>query len=196
MFDLVKLDHFKDILPYILDSNIKQFAIKAIPMLPEYFFVVPASSSGKYHPEYATGTGGLLRHTLSAIRIAIELSTLEQFKLTEEEKDLAIVALILHDGWKSGLQNSGNTFHGHPLLPFAILGVNAELMGMLPEEQLDKIFSAIESHMGQWTSSKYEPTIKLKKPRTRLQKFVHMCDYLASRKCITMNFDVPIERRK
>ena len=29
----------------------------------------------------------------------------------------------------------------------------------------------------------------LEKPRTKYQNFVHMCDYLASRKCILLPFD-------
>ena len=44
-----------------------------IELLPNYFFEVPASSTGKYHPEFALGDGGLIRHTKVAVRIAYEL---------------------------------------------------------------------------------------------------------------------------
>lgn len=32
--------------------------------------------------------------------------------------------------------------------------------------------------------------IDLEKPKTKFQKFIHQCDYLASRKCLEFNFDV------
>ena len=38
-----------------------------IELLPDYFFNVPASSTGKYHPEFSLGDGGLVRHTKFAV---------------------------------------------------------------------------------------------------------------------------------
>lgn len=189
-----KIEKFKEPLGYIKNGEIYLFAYMAVMLLPDYFFEIPASSSGKYHPEYAVGEGGLFRHTLSAVRIAVELSTLEQFKLTEDEKDMAIVALMLHDGWKSGLENGKNTVHDHPIVAVNVLKSNDLLMHVLNSERSTKIFDAMLSHMGQWTKSKHSK-VTLRKPKSRLDKFVHLCDYLASRKSIHMFFDVAIERR-
>ena len=42
--------------------------------------------------------------------------------------------------------------------------------------------------MGEWNESK-RSSVVLPKPETDIQKFVHMCDYLASRKDIEVLFD-------
>ena len=48
--------------------------------------------------------------------------------------------------------------------------------------------SAIKTHMGPWTTD-YSGNEVLERPQTKYQNFVHMCDYLASRKCILVPFD-------
>ena len=42
---------------YIKNLKYKENAMKLIELLPDYFFEIPASSTGKYHPSYALGTG-------------------------------------------------------------------------------------------------------------------------------------------
>ena len=61
---------FKDELNYIANEDIKESLITMIEMIPDYFFHIPASSTGKYHPLYATEDGGLLRHTKAVVRMA------------------------------------------------------------------------------------------------------------------------------
>ena len=109
---------FSKELEYIKSEKIKNACQKMIELLPDYFFEVPASSTGKYHPEYALGEGGLLRHTKAAVRIAYELLNDPCIgdKYTQDEKDLMIMALILHDGLKSGLNHEKYTRFDHPLL--------------------------------------------------------------------------------
>ena len=109
--------YFEEELKYIKDKRIRENLIIMINKLPEYFFEVPASSTGKYHPDFSLGEGGLLRHTKAAVRIAVELfndSALNNF--TQNEKDLIIFAITLHDGLKSGLQKSEYTLFEHPIL--------------------------------------------------------------------------------
>ena len=64
---------------FIKDDKIRNFAKVAVSSLPDYFFEVAASSTGKYHPSYALGEGGLLRHTKAAVRIANDLLSLEMY---------------------------------------------------------------------------------------------------------------------
>ena len=64
---------FNKELNYIKNERIKRSLVIMLDKLPDYFYEVPASSTGKYHPEYALGKGGLVRHTKAAIRIAKEL---------------------------------------------------------------------------------------------------------------------------
>ena len=60
---------FLDEFSYIQDENLSEALLNIINMLPDYWFSEAASSTGKYHPEYALGEGGLLRHSKAAMRI-------------------------------------------------------------------------------------------------------------------------------
>ena len=53
--------------------DIADFLKYLVNNLPDYFFEIPASSTGKYHPEFASTTHGLVKHTKLAVRIAYEL---------------------------------------------------------------------------------------------------------------------------
>ena len=51
------------------------------------------------------------------------------------------------------------------------------------------IADSVSSHMGKWNTSKYSDAV-LPTPETDIQKCVHLCDYLASRKHLIFDFDV------
>ncbi|MCD3326841.1 hypothetical protein G8V02_07945, partial [Clostridium botulinum D/C] len=53
---------------------------------------------------------------------------------------------------------------------------------------LDQIVKAIRSHMGEWNKDYRTKKEVLPLPKTRIERFVHMCDYLASRKSINIEF--------
>ena len=93
-------EQFSKELSYIKDEKIKNSLILILKELPEYWFTVPASSTGKYHPKYALGEGGLLRHSKAAMRIGYELLENPTIgdKYTRHEKDLMLLALLVHDG--------------------------------------------------------------------------------------------------
>ena len=171
-------------LNHIKNEEVRNWTIKALNSLPDYVFYIAASSTGKYHPSYALGDGGLVRHTKAATRIAIDLFRLYSF--TDEEKDVILSALLLHNGKKSGDNANGYTVHDHPVLVCNHLK-QQEFFNDIP--QANQICEGIISHMGQWTTSN-KSSVVLPKPTTRVQKYIHLCDYLASRKFIEFNFDV------
>lgn len=180
---------FKDEINYIKNSKIKSSCITMINLLPDYFFEIPASSTGKYHPEYAVGEGGLLRHTKAAVRIAYELlgNPCIGDKYTADEKDLMIMGLILHDGLKSGIEHSKYTKFNHPILVAELIEDNMDSLE-LSDEEIEFVCDVIKTHMGPWTTD-YDGNEVLEKPKTKYQNFVHMCDFLASRKCLLVPFD-------
>ena len=181
---------FERELTYIEDDAVRKFTETALDNLPQYFFEVAASSTGKYHPTYALGDGGLVRHTKAAVRFANHLFTIEQNKnaVSSTERSCVISAIILHDGWKHGDKGSAFTTHEHPVV-CADWIKNAECLNDIINDGIrNAIASAVASHMGEWNESK-RSTITLPKPETDIQKFVHMCDYLASRKDIEVHFD-------
>ncbi len=178
--------YFKHELSYIKDSSIKESLVTMINYIPEYFFSIPASSTGKYHPLYAVGEGGLLRHTKAAIRIAIELFGI--YKFPSHTKDLMIFALVLHDSVKKGYEKEERyTRFDHPLIAADFIKAHSKELS-LSKEDIDFVCSCIASHMGRFNTSEYSDVI-LPIPKTPEEKFVHMCDYLASRKVIDIHFD-------
>jgi hypothetical protein len=194
MDNVAKRTSFQKELEFIKSPTIKFFAECAIEMLPDYFFEIPASSTSRYHPSYALGVGGLLRHTRAAIRIAVELSRLDWWHFTDDEMDLMITALLVHDGWKSGENHEKFTITEHPLVARKMLESNADLMAMIPQEQIDIVLSGITHHMGQWVFDYKTKEKVLDRPETKFEKFIHLADYLASRKCLEMNFDVELSK--
>jgi hypothetical protein len=187
-----KLAIFETELSYIENEDIRKFTGMAIRELPDYFFKIPASTSRKYHPEFAAGEGGLVRHTKGVVRIAKELFRLEMFEyFSHLEKDLILSSLILHDGIKAGVDGL-HTVANHPLLMADFLRTDEELGKMLPTDQIEMISENIAKHMGEWTSDYRTGEVILEKPNTKMQNFCHLCDYLASRKCIEMNLDAPL----
>ena len=180
-----KVNYFDKEYTYIKDDKIRDDLKQLVNGLPDYFFEVPASSTGKYHPKFALGNGGLLRHTKVAVRIAYELLSnpgLNNFM--DREKDLIIVAVLLHDGFKSGLVKENYTRFDHPLLAAQYVSENSAL----PKEDIELIVDMISSHMGIWTTD-YNGNEVLPKPKDKYQRFVHMCDYVASRKFLNVDFD-------
>lgn len=184
-----KIEIMQTELDYIQDDEMREAVSKLVGMLPDYFFEVAASSTGKYHPAYALETGGLVRHTKAAVRVAKELYNAETFtgKYDDLEKDSAIAALILHDGIKHGLKGGKYTVTEHPNLAADFVLENAEAV-KLYEEDAKLIADLIRSHMGQWNSDYKTKEELMPKPETSLEKFVHLCDYIASRKCLEVPF--------
>lgn len=182
-------EYFSKEISYIKDERIKKSLIYMINKLPDYFFMVEASSTGKYHPDYALGEGGLLRHTKAAVRIGYELLLNPAIgdKYTDNEKDLMLMGLILHDGLKKGKEEARYTLFNHPILMANYIEEEKDNLSINDQER-KLVMDVIKTHMGPWTTD-YEGNEVLEKPKTKYQNFVHMCDYLASRKCILVPFD-------
>ncbi len=161
-----------------------------IELLPDYFFEIEASSTGKYHPKFTLGPGGLVRHTKAAVRMGYELLNNPSIgdKYTSREKDLMLIALTLHDGLKHGIPKDRYTRANHPLLICNHLKDHKEEI-KLKEEELNFILSVISTHMGPYNTDYLTKEEILPKPKDKYQNFVHMCDYLASRKFLSIEFD-------
>ena len=69
----MKYKVFENELNLIQDERLKENAKIILNNLPDYFYKIQAASTGKYHPKYALGDGGLVRHTKAAVRFAYEL---------------------------------------------------------------------------------------------------------------------------
>lgn len=174
---------------YINNPRYKKSAETLVSLLPDYFFSVPASSTGKYHPSFAAGDKGLLKHTKVAVRIAREFFLDESITAaySNNEKDLMLIALIIHDGLKSGFEKSEYTKFEHPLLVCDLIKENKDKLEF-NEKEIEFLCHVISSHMGPWNTNNYSNVI-LPKPKSTHQRFVHMCDYLASKKFLDVKFN-------
>lgn len=174
------------------NEDIKEFAIILLDDMPDYIWHVGASSTGKYHPAYSLGEAGLMRHQIAVVRFLNFFLELEQYgsKLTSRERDLIRLSGLIHDGRKSGSQEdyekSKYTRFNHPILMADV--VRSFDGKYLNHDEIEMIADTISRHMGQWNIDK-KTNAELPKPNNKFARMVHVADYLASRKCLTMEFD-------
>ena len=187
----MKHEEFKIELSYIKDDRIRKSCETILDILPDYFYEIPASSTGKYHPSFSLGKGGLVRHVKVATRIANDLFEDPSFKskYTRNEKDIMLMTLILHDSLKSGLNHDKYTAFNHPILISNFVNDNKDKIE-LTDEELKMFRECVESHMGgfPWNVNSYTNE-ELPEPKNKFQVFVHMCDYLSSRKYLDVKFN-------
>lgn len=93
----------------------------------------------------------------------------------------------MHDTVKRGIPEERYTKIEHPLLASKLIKDNKKET-TLTDEEVNLVCSMIETHMGQWNTD-FNGNEVLQKPKTKYQRFVHMCDYLAAQKFININFD-------
>lgn len=187
----IKIIKFELELGLIKNQEIRKFVETCLMEAPDYFFTVAASSTGKYHPQYALGEGGLVRHTQAATRIAYELFRTDMFPYNETQQDLILASIILHDTYKHGLNHSRYTVFDHPIIAAEqVIKSN----GVIKQEYRETISENIKTHMGKWTRDYKSGKEILEKPKTGMQNFVHMCDYLASRKCLEFDFNAELSQ--
>ena len=62
-----------DEIEFIQDDMVKYFVKWALTTVPPAFWLVSASKSGDYHPNFTHCEGGLIKHIKYGVRIAVEL---------------------------------------------------------------------------------------------------------------------------
>lgn len=196
MNDIQKLSIYGDFLNVFTDPIIEKIVKDIIVATPTIFFGASTSSSGKYHPEATNGLMGLAKHSMAVMLTAQDLlrnDTITKIfgleDLSKIDEEIILAACLLHDNAKYGtgkisMEDKVFTKKTHPKLVSKI----AEEAGLFDGEDpivpyLLRILELIETHMGQWTMVDKGDT-ELDKPGTNQQAFVHLCDYIASRKTL------------
>ena len=141
--------------------------------VPDYFFIKPSSSSGKYHPQDEFCTGGLVLHTLRVIEVADLLCDVHD--ITGERRQDILEACIFHDSIKYGNpdQNNVKTVKEHPVLPAFYLDIST------------KVDSLIRTHSGKF----YDFVSDEWDNGTLDQIIVHEADFIASRRNVDISVD-------
>ena len=151
----------------------------------EWFWESGASSSGKYHPQFAQGKGGLVRHTRAVCMVCEELLRMSSYAYMKDEyKDYARLACLLHDTYKYGEGNreDKDCYKEHGKL--AANAVAEAWQEFFNEPCSAFLYHAILSHMGQWVEDRDD------RPFTNIDRLVHLSDYIASRDF----WDIPMFR--
>jgi len=179
---------FADELQMIHDQKIKDFVLECFDKLcPDYFWTVPCSTSGKYHPKVSLGIGGLVRHTKLAVWWGLHLVTAlgdspELKDISDRQlQDEVIATLLLHDLIKNGegLDSDGRPFDRSVTGTHGVTLADRITFGDFAFDDLTslrRIIDGISGHMGIWT------TIESRKPDTAFANLIHLADYCASRK--------------
>lgn len=162
---LIESEDLKDFVRFYLDEKVGKWFKKS-----------GASSSGKYHPVFAQGEGGLIRHTRAVCMVCEELLRMNSYAyMRDEYKDFARVACLLHDTCKYGdgdeIDKAVYSQHG-AIAARKVMQAWHEFFGKPAPELL---LMAIRSHMGQWVEDKED------RPFTQIDRLVHLADYIASR---------------
>lgn len=177
-----KISCFAFELSEIKDENLKKFLTIILEGTGDWFYHDPASTSGKYHPKYALGDGGLMRHTRAVAYWTKELCRTELFDVNEHQGELLYVAAILHDIRKHTA--TGGYIQKHARAGYdLILATQAEHPELLSKEDAQYMADAVSTHMGIWGVNDGE-----RKPTSDAEKLLHIADYSASRKEIVMEF--------
>lgn len=162
-------------LSQIEDPSIRLFTTKALELVPDYFWHVAASASGRFHPLDTLGEGGLVLHTKRVVYLAGQIANV--FKIEGVSLDVLRSAAILHDSFKNGVKDEEHTEEDHPLI------VRHQLRELASETPyFDEILGAIECHQGLWGPQ------PLRMPKKPLDWALHIADFIASRTAVYLYF--------
>lgn len=176
MSDTEKILCFYKQLELIKNENIRNFVKIILIETGDWFYNDPASSTGKNHPYFALGEGGLTRHTKAVVYFMKTFLDTKLYDIDEYHSDLMIGAAILHDIRKhtaDGLYVENHAREGYN----AIIETQKLHPELISEEDAMYMAIPISTHMGIWGEKQGE-----KIPQTDMEKLLHLADYCASRK--------------
>ena len=186
-----------------MNAVLCKFAQELIEEIPSYFWSVGASSTGKHHPEFSNGDGGLARHSLMAYRWLKNMIETNPSDIDDLAPSM-IIASLFHDCCKRGNQDnpSEHTLHEHPIIgaKFILdkaekfLSENMDFIDTTPEDEdsfkheIGMVVACVESHMGKWNTSKYSDVV-LPIPSNPIQYMVHLADCISSKKYTSFDYE-------
>jgi hypothetical protein len=169
---------FDDILSNIRNSHIRLFTRNCLESANEELEWIPASTSGKYHPEECTKKGGLIVHIQRACYFGYTFIKSHQWE-ENIKGDILISSLLLHDIAKKGdYKNNYDAYINHPLIGAEQTRKHAQ---DIPENIFRIIFNCIKYHYGPWTHKSYQKPME---QYTQLEYLTYLADFLSSQKTL------------
>jgi len=182
----VAKEFFETELELIEHGDIRHFTEYLLNKAPAYFWLVPSSSTGKWHPPQENGTGGLVRHSKAVAYFAERLC--RAYAVEGRDKDLILSACVSHDICKYGLvmQKHTTKTHGTDGANY-ILNMWKQFVndkGELPEQDVLVICRGVAHHMGRWTINGK----KFPEEYTTSELIVHLADMMAASSEVSLGF--------
>jgi DNA polymerase len=160
-------------LGWISDPVIRKWCVKAWLAAPDYAYTAPASMSGKYHPAFALGERGLVRHT-RAVAYAVH-RWCGRIGCSAVETDCMVAAALMHDVVKYGdtygdrSDRSYKQYQRHASISADHVATHRP--PGVDDDAAACVESLVRTHMGQWGSTP---------PSSKWEKLLHLADMLTS----------------
>ena len=167
---------FEEEIDMIAHEEVKQFLLKAIDLLPEYFWYE------KHIPTYYNATDKnqtVVEHTKDVVALVNELLT--AYDASDILRDIVLVAAILHEGWVRGTTCSDNIDPFYPLYPQKIL-LEKNYNLIVPEAVWRGITDTLEGHLGE-----FSPNPKIIPQKGSPAYLLHIADYLCNNSVVSIN---------
>lgn len=172
----MKCQPLMDIINQINDEKIRLFVQTVLNSLPDEFYLMRTSITGKYHPPECNEVGGIIVHIQRACYFGKLFIDSCKWDRNDIRGDLLIAAILLHDIGKKEKYNNGWEYPNHPIegMKFA-----SHFKNLITEAQYNCISGCILHHMGIFgPKSILKPLNKY----NMLELYTYQADFLASKK--------------
>lgn len=199
---LEKAEQIKKLIWLIEDDDLRAFTYFILSQSHPTFWDIPSSSSGKYHPEWENGNGGLIRHIKAVMALA--LASMRRYGYSPETpsdadenakiRDILAFAVLTHDWGKNGhpAKNWGKhttKTHGEDTAQVIKEEMLPKFIKFFPEikdiDGLEEMVSqgsfATENHYQIWSKAKMKPNDER---LTDIARILAETDFHSSRKII------------
>ena len=130
------------------DDRIRKLVEVGLEKAPGYFWYVPASLTGKYHPDFSQGEGGLIRHIKAVCYFVDDFCNNIDYFGQKKNFDKIYAAAILHDLFKYGEQMERQEYNSHGSI--AALKIHEFGKGIVDDDVLLDICNNVMHHLGKW----------------------------------------------
>lgn len=166
---------FKDDLERIEKSELRDVIISVLDhYVNPINFEKPASSTGKHHPPFALGYGGLVRHTKAVIQI---LTAIQEAR-PSLNWDCLYAAAILHDMWKYSTSSKWTVKDHAKRAADELSFVATTIKDSTLKCDVNFISEIVKSHMGRFDNPEFDTNADVLPEEIVI---LHYADMIASR---------------
>ena len=180
------LKAFEDELKKIKNDDLRNITKELLTECSDKTATAPTSSTGKYHPEWSLGEGGLVRHS-KAVCVVAETFMKQMPAYDGEDWDVPYIAAMLHDCCKYTYPGQKWVHYEHPLLMAEKIRERAKNENEEISKKLNRIADCVASHMSRWDTNPKTGEKCGTTPETIEQWIVAMADMLVAQKWITID---------